>query len=338
MKPSQKKRLRTGLFTLGLLALTGPALAETFTTPTVGQCQRMTNLFINNSTGYDINATYVTSPTTAYTNFVPYAPNIPAYGSTGFMQVYQSNTTGTVTYQIQDGITNPSFNLSFTGATGGASALNGLDNSYISIMEAGMNHVIVESLMVVEVPVVGEVILAFDALDVLAHFLVGTFKDMAYYGVFLMNSNTPEIYLANASLGNVISLSDASQVIVVAQQTDQVNNTANITQGYVVGATAFNANSCPNFWMLQVVPYCDYICANNLAVTPGCDCPIPPSAPPGSYQNPGTCESIQWNPPTLSASCQNESGGLVSTTLNYYGSCVSGSTVSNINGQLTCDD
>ncbi|MEY4503992.1 MAG: hypothetical protein RL154_284 [Pseudomonadota bacterium] len=64
--------------------------------------------------------------------------------------------------------------------------------------------------------------------------------------------------------------------------------------------------------------------------------PQPPSPigamPTGSYTQ--SCIKITWNSPVLSAECN--AGGYVPTSLNYS-TCVPGSTVSNINGILTCD-
>ncbi|MDQ5921913.1 MAG: hypothetical protein QG673_1972, partial [Pseudomonadota bacterium] len=60
------------------------------------------------------------------------------------------------------------------------------------------------------------------------------------------------------------------------------------------------------------------------------------SQPTGTYTN--TCQNVVWDPNSsmLAGLCQSESGSAVTASL-YYNACVSGSGVSNNNGQLVCD-
>lgn len=61
---------------------------------------------------------------------------------------------------------------------------------------------------------------------------------------------------------------------------------------------------------------------------------LAPSIPTGSYQN--SCTDIKWSSNTLVATCRNTINEQKSSYLNY-GSCNSGSTVSNYHGHLVCD-
>ncbi len=317
------------------------------TAATAGLCHYLTTTTFQNATGHDLQLT--SQNATKSFSIQPAIPTtwiLATGGVIGLSQTWgtdsQHDMGGQLVFQINDGQTNPKFQLGYwsgAGTSGPGSVASAADTiaqqTAQEIAEAVATKAALDLLEISVPPPADAIIAAIGKLD----FIYKIAKDIAAAFQALGYLN---IYQEGGSKFSAVSVSvDTNQAQTVAIP----GSGGSYYNGYVVSAISVN-NGCPNSWNVLVNNYCAYVCGyasgNNVPVADtGCltsaYCSTMSSnpLPGGSYTT--DCKDIKWNGSTLEAKCKTDLVGVdTQVSLDYYNKCGPYSGVS-YDGQLVCD-
>lgn len=317
------------------------------TAATAGLCHYLTNTTIQNVSGHNLQFTSQSESNFSIRPALPANSSYPLAlatgGVTGFSQTWATkNVSGKLVLTINDGQTNPQFQLDYWSGTGSspgsiADALGSIaQETAQEILKDEAEEAALDLAEVAVPPPADAVIAAIKKLD----FIYKIAKDIAdaFQALGYLN-----IYKSGGGSFTEVAISvDTNQTHTVAIP----GHSGGYYDGYVVSAISIN-NGCPNSWNVVVSDYCAFVCGyasgNNVPVADsGCLTKSSCSAltsnplPGGSYTE--TCSNIKWkNSSTLSALCKDSFGVSHDNSLDYYTSCATDSTLSNNEGKLTCD-
>lgn len=251
--------VRRGALPCALLCALGSADANA---ATAGLCHYMTTTLVQNITGYPLQL-YSQNATGSFS----IQPNLPSSwilatgGVTGFSQTWgnssQKDMGGQLVFQINDGQTNPQFQLAYWSGVG--SSPGTISSDLISAAQEQtldkakeIGEDAAKDALEIEVPPPADAVIA--ALK-FVKFVVGIAKDIAsdfqalgYLNVYDGSGNDL------AAVANVSVDTNQAQTVAIPGQGNSYYN------GYVVSAISIN-NGCTNSWNVTVSNYCAYVCS-----------------------------------------------------------------------------
>ena len=321
--------------------------SQSATAATAGLCHYLTTTTFQNATGHDLQLT--SQNATKSFSIQPAIPTtwiLATGGVIGLSQTWgnssQHDMGGQLVFQINDGQTNPKFQLGYWNGTGKSSP-NSVGDAAAIITQQTAEEIAKDEatkaamhLAEIAVPPPADAIIA--AIGMLK-FFGKVAKDIAaaFQALGYMNINQE----GGGTFASVGVSTDTNQTQVVAIP----GTGGSYYNGYVVSTVSVN-NGCPNSWNVLVNNYCAYVCGyasgNSVPVADtGCltsaYCSTLSSnpLPSGSYTT--DCRDIKWNGSTLEAKCKTDLAGVeTKVSLDYYKNCPPYSGVG-YNGQLYCE-